>query len=302
MGLCRYAAKPSLLGARLAPAERGEEHQRQRRARRVLPDRLRQRHAVHLRHVHVQDADVEGLVRPGSTPSASAGDPVARGRMPQASRCAVRMRRLVALSSTTSTRLPRSGGCTPLRSRRVGTGRLGGGRPDREAELAAVAHLARDPDPAAHQLGQALADRQPQAGAAVAARGRGVDLAERLEQPVQPVRRDADAGVADREGQLVKRRRAVEAAGAHREDDLAPLGELDGVGEQVEQDLAQPRHVADDGGGGPVADARRPGRAPSRRPGRPPGPAPPRRTRGGRRAGTPAPASPPRSSRSRGCR
>ncbi len=32
------------------------------------------------------------------------------------------MRRLVALSSTTSTCFPRSDGCTPERSRRVGTG------------------------------------------------------------------------------------------------------------------------------------------------------------------------------------
>ena len=54
---------------------------------------------------------------------------------------------------------------------------------------------ALDPDASAHQLDQALADGQPEAGAAVAPRGRGVDLAEGLEQPVLAVGRDADAGV-----------------------------------------------------------------------------------------------------------
>ena len=39
---------------------------------------------------------------------------------------------------------------------------------------------------------------------------------------------------------------ARERLAAHRDDDLAALGELDRVGEQVEQDLAQPGHVAAD--------------------------------------------------------
>jgi len=42
------------------------------------------------------------------------------------------------------------------------------------------------PHCAAHQLAQPLADGQPQAGAPVLARSRGVHLAERLEQPPQP--------------------------------------------------------------------------------------------------------------------
>ena len=186
--------------------------------------------------------------------SASAGDPVARDSMPQASRCAVRMRRLVALSSTTSTRLPRSDGCTPLRSRRVGPGDSAATARIVKRKSLPDPHLARDADPPAHQLGQPLADRQTQTGAAVAARGRGVDLAERLEQAVEPVRRDADAGVADREGQLVKGSRVLDTVRAHREHDLAPLGELHRVREQVQEDLAQARHVADDGGGSAVAE------------------------------------------------
>ena len=106
----------------------------------------------------------------------------------------------------------------------------------------------------AHQLGQSLADGQAQACPAVAACGRGIDLAERLEQAPDAILGDADAGVPDREGQLVERRRAPGGAGAHREDDLTALGELDRVREQVQEDLAQARHVADDRRGSPVAE------------------------------------------------
>ena len=45
--------------ARLAPAERAEQHERQRRV--FLANLARQRDAVHLRHVHVDDRDVEGV-------------------------------------------------------------------------------------------------------------------------------------------------------------------------------------------------------------------------------------------------
>ena len=131
---------------------------------------------------------------------------------------------------------------------------LGDRRPDREAELAADPDLAGHADPAAHQLGQPLADRQAETGAPVAARRRGVDLAERLEEPAEPVGRDADAGVPDGEGQLGERPRAVRTVGRHRQDHLAPLGELDRVREQVQEHLAEARHVPDDRGGGAVAD------------------------------------------------
>ena len=68
-----------------------------------------------------------------------------------------------------------------------------------EMEGGAFAGVALDPDLAAQQLGQAFADGQAQAGAAVVARGGGIHLLEGLEQPVLPVQRDADAGVAHRE-------------------------------------------------------------------------------------------------------
>ena len=55
------------------------------------------------------------------------------------------------------------------------------------------------PHAAAHELRQAFADSQPQAGAAILAGGGGVHLAEGLEQPVHPVGRNAHASVSDGE-------------------------------------------------------------------------------------------------------
>ena len=63
-GLVEVRGEALLLGPRLAPAERGEEDEGQLRPRRMPTDGPRQRHAVHLRHVHVEDADVEALVGP----------------------------------------------------------------------------------------------------------------------------------------------------------------------------------------------------------------------------------------------
>ena len=142
-------------------------------------------------------------------------------------------------------------------------GGRGGGRPGRDGEMerGAFAGIALDPDLAAHQFGQAFADRQAQAGAAVVAGGGGIHLLEGLEQPVLPVQRDADAGVAHREMQQPLLRVADEtrcpargrtgccAGRAPRpgdfDDHLALVGELDGVADEIDQDLPQPGHVAD---------------------------------------------------------
>ena len=48
-----------------------------------------------------------------------------------------------------------------------------------------------------HLLDDALADREAEAGAAIAAVDRGIDLQEFAEQAPDPVRRNADAGVGD---------------------------------------------------------------------------------------------------------
>ena len=52
------------------------------------------------------------------------------------------------------------------------------------------------PDRPAHHLGEVFADGKAEPGAAVFTRRRGIDLAKRLKQPVHPIRRNADAGIA----------------------------------------------------------------------------------------------------------
>ena len=56
--------------------------------------------------------------------------------------------------------------------------------------------------------------------------------------------RQADAGVAHGEVQHAALAGLLIALQAHRQHHLAGFGELDRVGQQVEQDLPQPRHVA----------------------------------------------------------
>src|SRR3989441_13079167 len=61
----------------------------------------------------------------------------------------------------------------------------------------ALSRLALRPDPPTHELTQALADDQPQAGAAISAGRRGIDLAEDFEETIEPVLPGFDAGVSD---------------------------------------------------------------------------------------------------------
>ena len=119
-----------------------------------------------------------------------------------------------------------------------------------EGEGAPLAGRALDPDLAAEEPGDLPADREAEAGAAVLAAGAGVGLLEGLEDDAVLVRGDADAGVADGEGDhgaggvedLVVR---VPPAGGERrlERHRPPLGELEGVGEQVLEHLLQPLAV-----------------------------------------------------------
>ena len=213
------------------------------------------------------------------------------------------MRRLVALSSTTRMRLPASCGCWPRKSRRWPCGSSAGTQRMVKWKVRALARPgALGPHRAAHQLGQQLADRQAQPGAAVLARGAAVGLAELLEQARQAGLAQADAGVAHGEVQQAAFAGLLVAFGAHAQHHLALLGELHRVGQQVQQDLPQPRHVAVDGrrhlafedvGDVQVLLGRARGRS---------GPSPIPRTRAGRRGGARCPCARPRSWRSRGCR
>ena len=106
-----------------------------------------------------------------------------------------------------------------------------------------LARLALDPEAASHQRHQPRRDGQSQARAAVPARGRAVGLGEGLEDHGLLLGRNADARVLDAEVQadLVADPFLLHDAN----DDLAVLGELDGVADQVDEDLGQPAGIAD---------------------------------------------------------
>ena len=135
-----------------------------------------------------------------------------------------------------------------------------------EPEGRALAGGALDADAAAHQLGDFSRDGQAEAGAAEFAGRRGVSLHERLKQFFDLLRREADAGVGDFKPQLDAAVRVGQRLDA--DDDLARLGELDAVADEVEQHLPEPvgvadqpvRHVAADDGGEAEVFARVAGR------------------------------------------
>ena len=225
----------------------------------------------------------------------------AAGFMPQLRSISSRMRRLVALSSTTSTGRP----CRHRRRRRPARwlGASASPKPCGEVERAALARLALDPDAPAHQLDELRRDGQAQPGAAVLARRRGaIGLAEGLEDRLLLVRRNADAGVADAEMQSHRLRPSAYRV-SRRTTTSPALGELDGVADQVDDDLPQPARVADQR----VGHVRRDVTGQLQPLGGRAGPASacsvsPRRVAQAELDRTPARACPPRSWRSRGCR
>ena len=109
-----------------------------------------------------------------------------------------------------------------------------------------------EPDFAAEQGGQFAADGQAEAGAAVLAARAGVGLLERLEDELLLLRRDADAGVRHREGNdHAGARRSTGWSGDQplrhvptRTSHVALRGELEGVRQQVLQNLLQALGVA----------------------------------------------------------
>ena len=125
---------------------------------------------------------------------------------------------------------------------RLGRGRGGFVRQPRQrqcrGETGSATDLALNRDLALHQLHEIAADGQTQAGAAETACRGGVGLFELFEQLVEAVGGNADARILDPDRQA---RRGRADGDAH----LALLGELQGVGDQVVEDLAHPHPVAE---------------------------------------------------------
>lgn len=131
---------------------------------------------------------------------------------------------------------------------------------DGKPEHGAHTDLALDPDPSVHELDQLATYGHAQTGASVLARGRRIDLLKRLEDLLELFVGDADARVVNGEGQLVAAIVEFELGfgrgrGRDCDVDLTALGELDRVIEQIDQNLAHPRDVADDRIGHVLRDA-----------------------------------------------
>src|SRR2546425_12671477 len=102
-----------------------------------------------------------------------------------------------------------------------------------ETERRSLARLGFHPDPPAMHLDDALGDRQAEAGSALLARNRAVGLLELLENFGLIGRGNAGPRVAYRNLEC-----SVRCESSDR--NFALVGELDGVADQVEQDLREP--------------------------------------------------------------
>jgi len=98
-------------------------------------------------------------------------------------------------------------------------------------------------DFAAHQLDNVAADRQAEAGAAIAARMRTVRLLELLEHARQLIFGDADACVANRDDQINV---VADPVAIDFHQHVAVLGELDCIADQIAEHLTQPGIIAND--------------------------------------------------------
>ena len=145
--------------------------------------------------------------------------------------------------ATTSTALPlRSGAANAAR-------RIDARQRDRDTERRALTRRAIHRDAAVHALDDAPRDGEAEARAAELAAGAAFGLLEFEEDARLLFRRDADAGVAHLEHDLVRRRALLD-----HDADAARFGELDGVAGEIEQHLAQPRRVAGYAFGHPFVD------------------------------------------------
>ena len=231
---------------RVAPfSDRRHEHEAGRRQRLVGLDGPRERHSIHARHLHVEDGRGEGVTdvlgaRQGEQRRRAVTGLLrahAPGRELGGQDLAVRGVVVHHEDVDAADLGGRGDGALPIAL-------LGESR--REPELRPAPLLADQADPATHQLGQLLRDREPQPGAAVPARGRGVGLRELLEQRLLVLGRDADARVLHRDVQqdvVLRLRRETDPHG-----DLAVVGELEGIAGEIGEHLAEPTRVADEEG------------------------------------------------------
>ena len=218
-----------------------EHHQPCRRQRRLRLDCAGELKAVHARHVHVENRDLEraaGLRRLRHQ----------RERLrPAVDAAHLHVPALQLLLQDVAIGLVvvhHQHAHTVQRAGRAQRGRWGPRHRQAQIddETRPAARRALDADAPPHQAQQAAADRQAQAGAAVLPRGRAVGLREVFEDPRLRFRCDADATVVDADLDRTIRRGLL--AQRHANHHFAVFGELERVADQVGDDLAQPERVA----------------------------------------------------------
>ena len=110
-------------------------------------------------------------------------------------------------------------------------------------EGAADADAAFRPDASPHRLHYLSRQGESEPGSAMPLGERGVDLGELVEDLLQLLGRNPDAGVLDAEQQVPPLRWLGGRARAHRHLDAPLFRELDGVTEEVDQYLPEPSGV-----------------------------------------------------------
>ena len=141
---------------------------------------------------------------------------------------------------------PAPGGVGRQRDRLFLSGRvrIGQGQGEHEINRRTLALLAVEDQGSFHEVGQTLADGQPQSRPLLLAGVGAVDLGEGLAHQTDLVIGDADAGIGHGE----KKPDASIGTGGQKlglDPDFAVFGELHGVADQIEQDLAHPQLVTD---------------------------------------------------------
>ena len=228
---------------RIAPHRRvvvgGDQHGRRQAVAEALAQPAEQRDAVHRRHAPVEQQRVvggAGARRPiGLFECLRAGVGLVHTHAEQAQPVAEGAACLGQVVHEQHATARQRGRC-----RRLGAAMA---EPRGEPEPAALAGCTLDTRCAAHQLGQPACQRETESGAAGAARGRAVELLEGVEQRGLALGRNAAAGVLHDETNVQALAFVGQAFGAHAHE--AALGELDGVGQQVQQRLRQPGRVAE---------------------------------------------------------
>ena len=127
----------------------------------------------------------------------------------------------------------------------AGSGAQAGGEPERRTLSGGRLHA----NLTAHDVRQALAYRQAQTGTAIFAGSGCIDLAKRLKQSGLAVQRNADTRIFDAELYQARQVGSVGMRGLAQmrtDDHLAMLSEFNRVVDEIQQHLAQPRHVAVD--------------------------------------------------------